>query len=579
VVTPISSYLRDGQGRFDLVVPVTNRPPGPGAAATTVVLGVPGVYPIQVQLRDATGRQLDSVVSAIVRLDPQPPPSRLSVAVVLTAEGPPSHGPDLVASVGDDVRSQVGQITDALVASPATPVAFSGSAELIEAMSQDPSGATIVTRLDAALASRQVLSTTYVPVDGPALVQAGLGSELGRQLVAGEDALRGALPSSEPDRRTAIEDGPLDQATVNELVTLGVNQVVVPAADVAVDASADLQRPFRLRTSTGSVRAATVDPDLQRAFATGLPPAQAATRLYLQLALLSLSDTTGDAGLLLSPPAGATVSAGMLVDLFTLIGGGPLLQAVSLDDYFRLVGPVTTAGQPAVRSLRPASFTPLGSFATTYSLMALQAASFAAVVPDDVSLTRDLDVLRLLILRRELTDASRKAYQASVVARLDQIRAMVRVAGQGTVTLTSSKDAIPYVVSNSAPYPVHVLVRLQSSKLGFPGSTTPGTYDQLIWLAPGTSVNRPQVTTRARATFPLTIEIWSPDGAQRLTGAEVTVRSTALSGVGVVLTIGAATVLAWWWIRNASHRRRAGRARAHDQHPSGYEPTTTVSAP
>jgi hypothetical protein len=64
--------------------------------------------------------------------------------------------------------------------------------------------------------------------------------------------------------------------------------------------------------------------------------------------------------------------------------------------------------------------------------------------------------------------------------------------------------------------------------------------------------------TRASGAFPLRITATSPDGVLTVSRARVTVRSTAVSGVGLVLSIGALLVLVVWW---ASHWRTARRNR------------------
>ena len=62
--------------------------------------------------------------------------------------------------------------------------------------------------------------------------------------------------------------------------------------------------------------------------------------------------------------------------------------------------------------------------------------------------------------------------------------------------------------------------------------------------------------TRASGTFPLNISVTTGDGKLALRAARYTVRSTVVSGVGVVLTIGAGLFLAIWWI---THWRRSRR--------------------
>ncbi len=60
------------------------------------------------------------------------------------------------------------------------------------------------------------------------------------------------------------------------------------------------------------------------------------------------------------------------------------------------------------------------------------------------------------------------------------------------------------------------------------------------------------MVARASGAFPLRITVTSPDGVLTVARARVTVRSTAVSGVGVVLSVGALLVLVVWW---ASHWR------------------------
>jgi hypothetical protein len=65
------------------------------------------------------------------------------------------------------------------------------------------------------------------------------------------------------------------------------------------------------------------------------------------------------------------------------------------------------------------------------------------------------------------------------------------------------------------------------------------------------------VETRSSGVFPLNVALWSPDGSVRLVGHRLTVRSTAVSGVGIVLIVLAVLSLAVWWGRDLHHGRRA----------------------
>ena len=60
-------------------------------------------------------------------------------------------------------------------------------------------------------------------------------------------------------------------------------------------------------------------------------------------------------------------------------------------------------------------------------------------------------------------------------------------------------------------------------------------------------------------TFPVKVELESPDGTLHFAQAKITVRSTATSGVGLFLSAGAALFLAVWWARHLHKGRRARR--------------------
>jgi hypothetical protein len=62
--------------------------------------------------------------------------------------------------------------------------------------------------------------------------------------------------------------------------------------------------------------------------------------------------------------------------------------------------------------------------------------------------------------------------------------------------------------------------------------------------------------------FKVAITLHSPSGGLLLSSGQISVRSTATSVVGIVLSLGAVVVLVVWWIRT-SRKRRA--LRRHDE--------------
>jgi hypothetical protein len=105
---------------------------------------------------------------------------------------------------------------------------------------------------------------------------------------------------------------------------------------------------------------------------------------------------------------------------------------------------------------------------------------------------------------------------------------------------------------------VKVVIRLQGEKLEFPGHEN-GVLD--VTLATETTRVSLNVRTRASGDSPLDVTMTAPDGHLVIGRTRVTVRSTAFSGVGIILSVGAGSFLALWWLRHAVAVRRERRKR------------------
>jgi hypothetical protein len=123
-------------------------------------------------------------------------------------------------------------------------------------------------------------------------------------------------------------------------------------------------------------------------------------------------------------------------------------------------------------------------------------------------------------------------------------------------------------LQSAAGVPVHVRLVLSSEELSFvakkfdEGSCSPegpGFEWCQLTLSQATTALEIPVVVRTIGAFPLTLEVETPDGSQQIAGGTYTVRSTAISDLGLVLMVGAALFLAVWWARNARHGRRARR--------------------
>jgi hypothetical protein len=123
-----------------------------------------------------------------------------------------------------------------------------------------------------------------------------------------------------------------------------------------------------------------------------------------------------------------------------------------------------------------------------------------------------------------------------------------------TLTLTAREGEIPLTVLNQSDLPMNAVVQLESDKLEFPGNDRAA-----VELPPGSTTLRFRVRARTAGAFPLRVVLRSPEGGLELDATRFTVRSTAASGVGVGLSVGAGVFLLAWWGRHLVRGRRARR--------------------
>ena len=92
---------------------------------------------------------------------------------------------------------------------------------------------------------------------------------------------------------------------------------------------------------------------------------------------------------------------------------------------------------------------------------------------------------------------------------------------------------------------------------------------------------RIDIPVRARATgaFPLLIDVRTPDGRRSLSTSRYTVRSTAVSGVGLLLSVGAGVFLTVWWARHWRRTRRSRKLIAEPHRPPRHGPSTGRQRP
>jgi len=245
-----------------------------------------------------------------------------------------------------------------------------------------------------------------------------------------------------------------------------------------------------------------------------------------------------------------TVTTSFVDQVLAGLRANPVLRAVTTSSAFAQVR-VGANGFPAIRALAlgPSARFPSPTISEIQHLRittdALSSAVKAGLTPIP-SIEGEL-----LSAERVLPTPIRTAMLADVQYRLEQELGHFHI-DNGSITLTELTGSLPITILSNAPYTVQGTLEFMSNRLSFPnGDTRPA-----VLLVP--PVVSPHITVHAPTSgdFPLTVLFVSPDHRIVLAHAEITVRATPISAVGVALTIAAIAVLALWWGRTSVRRRR-----------------------
>ncbi len=540
-----------------------------------------GVYPVRVQLVDTgSGQMLGALTTDLVysAAGPGTERVRLSLVLPLAAPVPASHGttpPDLVARPAAALAEPSPPTLDGLAAEvkaladhPTVPLTVEADPQTVAALALGDHQATVsqLAALAAVPAVHQLATPTYVPVDATELVGSGLSSELFAQIVHGNQALGAELG------RPAAVSGPfgpwftaggMTQTTLSELQALGYSQLVLPAGDVAGSpTNGSAAEPFSLTTEHGApVTAIASDPDLTaRLTANPADPVLEAHQFAAELAQIYFEKPNDP-----SPRAVAVVAPSGLNDpslvsaLLGSLADNPLVQPVTADGLFATL-PDVAACRESCRFTgtqgNGGGGLPVSAIRAERQRITQLAGAAPAAKEVVTQLGQGVLAGESNLLKRQQRDAVLANVGRAVNAQLDQLTVSER-----SITLTSQRGRIPVTIQSNASYPVTAALTLTSDKLLFADGTTQWTTTATL-LPSHTNVIYADVTTRASGLFKVGVTLRSPTGGLVLSTGELSVRSTASSVVGLVLSIGALCVLVAWWVRTS--RRRRSRRRATD---------------
>ena len=143
-------------------------------------------------------------------------------------------------------------------------------------------------------------------------------------------------------------------------------------------------------------------------------------------------------------------------------------------------------------------------------------------------------------------------------------------------TLTARQGPIPIRVTNASDQRLTLVIRVSSPKVDLPVAAQSFTVEPKR-----ASIQTVQVSTRTTGTFPIRVDVLTPDGAFPVATAEMVLVSTAFSRVALALTGGTAGFLLLWWSRRLGkgRRPRGRRVKGRRASETRTDAATTHSGP
>ncbi|MEY2565546.1 MAG: hypothetical protein QOE35_75 [Actinomycetota bacterium] len=544
-----------GSSSFLVQIPIQD--PDQPRDPTRLSLRGPGVYPVRVELSEGGGgRVLSSFVTHLVYVpDPIDGP-KLSFAWVAPVHAPPSRQPTGVRKMPPATASALAILANEMEQRPNLPLTLAPTPETLDSLAAGARGADADTLARLSRVARapghQLVGTTFVPV--PLSIFTGrLQAEGTAEVTTGNERLN-ALLGARPDNETRVVEGPVTETGLARLRDQQVARVVVPEAELAPvpGQRVTFALPFELGPRQGQrQQAASADTGLAAHFRSGGNAVLSAHQLLADLAVIYFDFPGRTRGVVGVPPRSWIPNAAFLAAFLDGLASSPIVQPITLDDYFALPNAGGSQRGPLVRALRPSGVPspplPTGTIATARARLD----AFSTILNVNEPVYTRLDRTLLIAPSLDLRASQRTQYARGVIARVDRELGNIHGPPQRSITLTARRGRIPVTVQKDVPYPVRVVIRVDSDQLRFPSGST-----REVQLTRRNTTELFTVQARASGAFPLTITLESPDGRLTLATSRFTVRSTAASGLGVLLSIGAGAVLLVWWARSVLRRRR-----------------------
>tara|TARA_B100000579_G_scaffold95057_1_gene75198 strand:- start:1863 stop:3749 length:1887 start_codon:yes stop_codon:yes gene_type:complete len=512
-------------GLAKIKLPITD------SGATGTRIARPGIYPVSIEMRTVNQELIGKISTHLIRVG-NTPFEKLRIAIIANLDTPGSSSTGQSASLTDWA-----EMLDSHLSVPVSLSFHGGSTEsdLLDS-----------SLLQFASQNYEIIRNPIVPINEASLLGAGLAAEVSSLLELGSDQLKQFGELAPTTLWVGHERANETQLEVRW--ARGIREAVVHPVSLSPIPKESPRGTVELVTNSSTMRGLVID-DL----APSQPhdtPSSAAHRVLSHLATIALNDQ--------SKPL-ITVALGWN-------GQGPDFADAFLDGVTDLewLDPLPTSSAVntpfLVENGQPQQFRVQSRVNSTnrdfsqYRDAVRHLQALRSMVRDEDA--RDYDQLSdelLLSLSSAVSELEQRDLWKSVVDLVRLQTSLVDIPPDESIQLTSQKASVPFSFQNRASVPLRVELRIISERL------TVEDFDDgestTIVLDPGVTTHRFRLRALGSGSFPISIELHSPNGGLTVGRAQAALRATTPTGVGLGLTVGAAVFLAAWWFIDTRRRK------------------------
>lgn len=540
-----------------------------------VLIPGPGTYAVDVTIRSGSSVIYETQLSLNALPAPERQSTPFQLAVVANLSGP--IGSDESGTIDDTaaVERTLQRYRDLIEDAAGAPIAVSISPQLLVTAPSDAQPP----RLMDALTRASTVERPWADLDLEAWAKIDAAQLVRTSLLDGAQALS-ALGVSATQRTMWFDGATVGTQALPLLARLGYRIVSLDDGRItgftAPTGESGYTRPVQLASSP-PMSALVTDPVVADLLSGDLRDSVLAAHR-----LLTLFSTAHLAG---QEPRGASIVVGDDVDpdvvaaLYRDVAEGTDALEHPIDASADTNSTTTTTRQPTgdppiraavelvlpdqLNTLSPLTSTDQGQ-PTVTPVDSPSVASVASVVPEARALIDDYatiigsgtdDARRISnVVQRSLDRRIEPSVQAGmlndVIDEMNQALGAITVSKPRALNVTERNTTIPLRVVNDLDRPINVRLRLKSSRMNFVDGDV-----QALSLEPGVNPIPIRVEVLTSGQFTMEAEVLAPESTRVIASTRQHIRSTAFSGVGLVLSGGALIFLVVWWLRTP-HRKR-----------------------